>query len=71
MGLKQRKDMTTIEINEKSPTGMRIIKDLRRHRRVVHFVEPDAAPEGYLTGDEFVSECKSFVTDYYRKNGLL
>ena len=52
---------------EKIPAGTRIIKNLRHHKRVENVV----APEGYLTGDEFVSECKSFVTDYYRKNGLL
>ena len=63
--------MITVEINDKSVTGKRIIKDLRRHRRVVNFVEVNATPEGYLTGDEFVKECKSFVTEYYQNNGLL
>ena len=63
--------MVTVEINDKSLTGQRIIKDLRRHSRVVNFVEPNTAPKGYLTGDEFVKECKSFVMDYYQKNGLL
>ena len=63
--------MITVEINDKSVTGKRIIKDLRRHRRVVNFVEVDTIPEGYLTGDEFVRECKSFVTEYYQNHGLL
>ena len=59
--------MTLVEINDKNLTGQRIIKDLRHHRRVVNFAEPNAAPDGYMTGNEFVSECKSFVTDYYLK----
>ena len=63
--------MITVEINDKSPTGQRLIKDLRHHKRVVNFVEHNGVPEGYLTGEEFVNECKSFVTEYYQKNGLL
>jgi hypothetical protein len=63
--------MITVEISDKSLTGKQIIKDLHRNQRVVNFVEPNEALEGYLTGDEFVSECISFVTEYYRMNGLL
>ena len=63
--------MPTIEINDKSLTGRRITKDLRRGRRAVTFIEQNTTPEGYITGNEFVNECKSFVTDYYLKNGLL
>ena len=63
--------MITVKIKDNSPTEKHIVKGLRRHRRGVNFVEHNNAPEGYLTGDEFVRECKSFVTEYYRKNGLL
>ena len=63
--------MTTVEIKNKSLINQRIVKDLRPHRHEVNFVEQNSAPEGYMTGKEFVSECKSFVTDYYLKNGLL
>lgn len=52
---------------EKKSVNTRIIKDLRNRNRVVN----DDKPKGYLTGEEFVSECKSFITDYYKKNGLL
>ena len=50
-----------------NPTKKRIIRNLKNNGLIVGF----ETPEGYLTGDEFVSECKAFVTDYYQNNGLL
>jgi len=52
---------------KKIPAGARTTKNLRHQERVENVV----VPEGYLTGGEFVSECKSFVTTYFQKNGLL
>jgi len=52
---------------EKKPAGTRIINNLQHNKRAENVV----APKGYLTGNEFVSECKSFVTEYYRKNNHL
>jgi len=63
--------MITVEIKEKNFTDKNLIKDLHNHRCVENLVEHNKTPEGYLTGEEFVKECKSFVTDYYIKNGLL
>ena len=63
--------MISVELNDKTLTNKPLIKDLHHHRRVGNFVEHNNTPEGYLTGVEFVNECKSFVTDYYIKNGLL
>ena len=63
--------MITVTINDKSPTGKRIINDLRRHKRVVNFEERDIAPEGYLTGDEFEHRCIANISKFYREKGLL
>ena len=63
--------MTTVKIKDKSPTDKKLINDLQYYGRVDNLVEQNKTPEGYLTGDEFVRECKSFVTEYYIKNGLL
>ena len=63
--------MITVRINEKSPTGMRIIKNLRRHSKVVNFETPDTAPDGYLTGDEFERRCMENISKFYHEKGLL
>ena len=63
--------MITVRIDDKSPTGMRIIKSLRRHSRVVSFEMPDVAPEGYLTGDEFERRCIDNISKFYHEKGLL
>jgi len=60
-----------IGIDNKSPAEKTMGNDLRRYWQVMNFAEHQDTPEGYLTGDEFVNECKSFVTEYYLKNGLL
>ena len=63
--------MITVEINDKSLTGQRIIKDLRRHSRVVNFLEPNTAPKGYLTGDEFRKCAITKVNKFCDKHGIL
>jgi hypothetical protein len=63
--------MITVRINDKSPTGMRIIKGLRRHSRVVIFEAPDVAPDGYLTGDQFERRCMDNISRFYHEKGLL
>ena len=63
--------MITVRINDKSPTGMRIIKKLRRQSRGVTIEEPEMAPEGYLTGDEFESRCIANISGFYREKCLL
>ena len=63
--------MVTVEINDKSLTGQRIIKDLRRHSRVVNFVEPNTVPKGYLTSDEFKKHAIIKVNEFCDKHGIL
>ena len=60
--------MLTVKIADNYSTGKRVVNDLQRYRLVI---ENGKALEGYITGDEFVRECKDFVTKYYRENGLL
>jgi len=46
----------TVKIDDKTPTGKRLINELRKHSKVVEFENPDVTgiiPEGYVTGDEF------------------
>jgi hypothetical protein len=71
-GLKiKKRNMITVKTDDKSPAGMRIIKDLRRHGRVVNFDVPDVAPEGYLTGDEFERRCMDNISRFYHEKGIL
>ncbi len=64
--------MVTVKINDESPTGKRILKDLhRRHKRIVSFEETGKVPEGYLSGDEFERRCIENVTKFYHDKGLL
>ena len=49
----------TVKIDDKTPTGKRIVNELRRHRKAVEFENPAAngvAPEGFMTMDEFEKE---------------
>ena len=46
----------TIKIDDKTPTGKRLIDELRKYRKVVVLEKPSQAegtPEGYMTRDEF------------------
>ena len=54
--------MVTVKIADNYFTGKRVVNDVQHYCLVV---ENGKAPEGYLTGDEFVRECKDFVTKYY------
>jgi len=64
----------TVKINDSTPTGKRIINDLRRHPKTVEFEKPadnGVPPEGYMTGDEFFSGIKKELKNRCVKNGLL
>ena len=64
----------TVKIDGSTPTGKKIIKDLRRHPKTVKFENPaetGIVPEGYMTGDEFSKNVKSRLKEFYQANGLL
>jgi len=51
----------TIKIDDKTPTGKRLIDELRKYHKVVIFEKPsqsEGIQEGYMTGDEFFSGIK-------------
>ncbi len=57
----------TIKIDDKTPTGKRLIKELRKHHKIVEFentAETGVVPEGYLTGDEFENQVKDELSKY-------
>jgi len=57
----------TIKIDDKTPTGKRLIKELRKHHKIVVFENPAETrivPEGYLTGDEFKNQVKDELSKY-------
>lgn len=63
-----------VKIDGSTPTGKKIIKDLRRHPKTVKFENPaetGVVPDGYMTGEEFAGNVKSRLKDFYKANGLL
>ena len=64
----------TIKIDDKTPAGKRLIKELHKHHKIVEFENPaetGVVPEGYLTGDEFENQVKENIITYCKENGLL
>ena len=64
----------TIKIDDKTPTGKRLIKELHKHHKIVEFKNPTetgVVPEGYLTGDEFENQVKENLIAYCKENGIL
>ena len=64
----------TIKIDDKTPAGKRLIKELHKHHKIVEFVNPaetGVVPEGYLTGDEFENQVKENIISYCKENGIL
>ena len=57
----------TIKIDDKTPTGKRLIKELHKHHKIVEFENPaetGVVPEGYLTGDEFENQVKENIISF-------
>lgn len=73
--IRKNKNMIhTIKVDDSIPSGKKIIKDLRRFRKAVKFVNPASTgvpPEGYMTGDEFEKSLIEEINQYYKENGLL
>jgi len=64
----------TIKIDDKTPAGKRLIKELHKHHKIVEFENPaetGVVPEGYLTGDEFENQVKENIISYCKENGIL
>ena len=64
----------TVRINDSTPSGKRILEELRRHPTSVEFENQTLdgiVPEGYLTGEEFVERGKEKILKYYKENCLL
>lgn len=64
----------TVKINDETPTGKRILKNLRKQPSVVKFENStmnSIPPEGYMSGDEFFSGIKKELMKRCKENGLL
>ena len=64
----------TIKTDDKTPTGKRLINELRKHNKEVKFENPfikGAIPEVYMTGDEFFTGIKEELKKRCQENGLL
>ena len=64
----------TVKINDNTPNGKRIVRELRSNYKEVEFVSSTAnsiVPEGYMTGDEFRKNVKSKIRKHYQENGLI
>ncbi len=63
-----------VKIDDSTPTGKKIVKDLRRHRKAVKFENPaetGIVPEGYMTGDEFWDIARQNLDNICKQHGLL
>ena len=64
----------TVKIDDKTPTGKRIITELRKHRKVVEFENPaitGVTPEGYVTSEEFRATVKENLRKKFAQDGNL
>ena len=64
----------TIKIDDKTPTGKRLINELRKYNKKVTFEHASlagATPEEYMTGDEFFTGIKEELRKRSQENGLL
>jgi len=63
----------TVKIDDKTPTGKRLINELRKHKKIVEFENPvtGVIPEGYLTSEEFRIEARKDLDELCEKHGIL
>lgn len=64
----------TIKIDDSTPTGKRLINDLRKHPKVVKFektVLTGGVTEGYITEVEFDSKVKENKNTYSNDTGII
>src|ERR1035437_920883 len=60
----------TVKIDDKTPTGKRLINELRKHRKIVEFENPTETgivPEGYMTSEEFRIESRKDLDELCKK----
>ncbi len=63
----------TVKINSETPTGKRLIRELRKHPKTVEFENSnssDGIPEGYITLEEFRVLAKERIFDKIKQHGL-
>ena len=63
-----------VKIDDKTPTGKRLIKELHKHHKIVEFKNPAETgfiPEGYMTSDEFFTGIQEKLRKRSQENGLL
>lgn len=63
----------TIKIDDSTPTGKKLVNELRRHTKTVHFEisSTDNIPKGYMTSDEFWKKSRENVDILCKKHGLI
>ncbi len=64
----------TVKIDDKTPTGKRLIDELRKHRKIVEFENPaetGVIPEGYVTSEEFRETVKENLRKKFDHDGNL
>ena len=64
----------TIKIDDKTPAGKRLIKELHKHHKIVEFENPaetGVVPEGNMTSDEFFTGIQEELRKRSQGNGLL
>jgi len=62
----------TVRIDDKTPTGKKILNELRKYSKVVTFEDPNVTgviPEGYVTGEEFRKTVKENLRKKFTEDG--
>lgn len=63
-----------ITIDDSTPTGKKLIEELRRHTKTVKFEKPTIEEENlndYMSGEEFWKVVRSDLKTLYKDHGLL
>ncbi len=64
----------TIHIDDSTLKGKRIIKELQKETKIVHFVNPTLTndlPDGYISGANFRNAVKQGLKNKLKENGYL
>jgi hypothetical protein len=64
----------TVKIDDTTIAGKRFMRDFRHVRKGIEFENPAVrgnAPEGYMTGEEFVRSVKEDIIKYSKSHDLL
>ncbi|MDR2840215.1 MAG: hypothetical protein LBV75_02960 [Paludibacter sp.] len=64
----------TVNIDDRTVSGRRFVRDYGRARKGITFVNPaisSVVPEGYLTHDDFWKQGREIINEVCKKNGVL